>query len=72
MKCLYCGKKIPVKWQDSTGRKHTKKSQFCRGTNHYKLWWNQQNKKRRKIQDRKRYLKLKVEKGITNGKGKKT
>ena len=72
MKCLYCGAKIPAKDLDTKGRKHTKKSRFCRGTNHYRLWWNRENKAQRKLQDRKRYLKLKAEKEKNNGKGKKT
>ena len=63
MKCLYCGAEIPKKVQDSIGRKHTKKAKFCPGTNHYRLWWNRENKAHRKAQDRKRYLETKAEKG---------
>jgi len=62
IRCLYCGAIIPEKTEDSKGRKHTKKSQFCRGTNHYKLWWNEQNKAKKKAQDRARYLANKKQK----------
>ena len=60
-KCKYCGAPIPEKDQDSKGRKHTKTTDFCRGTNHYRLWWNKTNKKYKQEQDRIRYLKIKTE-----------
>ena len=58
-KCKYCKAIIPEKSQDSTGRKHTKTTDFCRGTNHYRLWWNKTHKEHKKKQDRLRYLKRK-------------
>jgi len=63
MKCLYCGAEIPKKTEDSKGRSHTKKAKFCRGTNHYRLWWNAKNKEYKRQQEKARYQKKKTEKG---------
>lgn len=54
--CEYCGKPIPNKPEDSIGRKNVKEARFCRGTNHYRLWWNANHKEHKKEQDRLRYL----------------
>ena len=66
-KCKYCGKVIPEKAQDTVGRKHTKTTEFCRGTNHYRLWWNKEHKEHKQIQDSQRYLERK-EKNAENTK----
>jgi len=65
--CQYCGKPIPDKPEDSIGRKNVKTAQFCRGTNHYRLWWNKTHKAYRKEQDRLRYLKRKESNAETTG-----
>ncbi|MBA7560826.1 hypothetical protein ES695_20315 [Candidatus Atribacteria bacterium 1244-E10-H5-B2] len=61
MRCLYkyCKKEIPVKTTDSKGRKHTKKTRWCRGTRCYRLWYDFKNKKRREKYNHSNYLRLK-------------
>lgn len=61
MKCLYCGKEIPEKKEDSLGKKLTKKVKFCRGTDCYRKWWNKKKKAHIKEYHRKKYLRLKKE-----------
>jgi len=60
-RCLYCGAEIPDIEEDSLGRRPAKKAHFCRGTDHYLLWWYKQNKQYRNKIDHGVYIKRKEE-----------